>query len=316
MDDLKGLRVMVTGAYGFLGRYVVDLLKLEDPKEIVTFSRRKYDLTNESSVSRLFREHQADVVIHIAADIGGIGYSSSHPAKQYYNNVMMNTLVLHYAWLNKVQKFVGIGSVCEYPATTPVPFREDDIWNGYPVESNDAYGISKRMLLAQSMAYRREHGFNAIHLVPINLYGPRDNFDIHHSHVIPALIRKIHHGKVNGEPNVEVWGTGETSREFLYVEDAARAIIMSTKKYNDILPVNLGTGYEIKIKQLVKEIADLLQYGGEFTFNPSKPGGQQRRQLDISRAKACFGFDASTSLRDGLRKTIEYYMANIKSNLH
>lgn len=248
-----------------------------------------------------------DIVIHIAADVGGIGYSSKHPAQQYYRNILMNTYILHYSYLNNVKKFVGIGSVCEYPAETPVPFKEENLWNGYPVITNDSYGLTKRMLLTQGIAYNREYGLNCIHLLPVNLYGPKDDFDLNNSHVIPALIRKILTAKQEGLDFVEVWGTGEESREFLFVEDAAEAIVKATELYDDVEPVNLGSGKEIKIFEIANIIKELVGYNGEFKYLNNGLGGQNRRMLDVSLAKEKFGFTANTSFIDGLKKTIEYY---------
>ncbi|QNK58176.1 GDP-L-fucose synthase [Paenibacillus sp. PAMC21692] len=309
--SLTNKRILVTGANGFLGSHFIEEIKKEPIKELLSFSSKEYDLRNEENVKQLFSNIKVDVVIHIAADVGGIGYSSSHPGIQFYNNVMINTLIQHYSLKAKVEKFVGLGSVCEYPAETLVPFKEEDLWNGYPVETNDAYGLSKRMLLAQSIAYKKEFGFNAIHLLPVNLYGPKDNFDINNSHVIPALIRKIHHAKINNLDTVEVWGTGEESREFLYVEDAAKALLKATKFYNEIDPVNIGTGYETKIREIASIIARIIGYKGKFAYNNLKPGGQKRRQLDVTKAEKLFNFKASTSLENGLENTVEYYTNNI-----
>lgn len=302
-------KILITGGSGFLGSHVVELL--EENNEIFIPRSSQYNLTKEQDVNKLFSDvGEVDIVVHIAADIGGIGYSSAHPAKQLYNNLLLNSFMLHYSWLNNVKKFVGIGSVCEYPAYTSIPFNEDDIWNGYPVETNDAYGLSKRMLLAQTIAYKKEYNFNSIHLLPVNLYGPRDNFDVNNSHVIPALIRKMVASKLNNEPIVEIWGTGKESREFLYVEDAARAIVMATEKYNDIKPINLGVGKEITISELANLLKTLIGFNGEFVYLDNGLGGQQRRTLDINNAKDKFGFVANTPFSEGLKRTIEYYYTN------
>lgn len=312
---LNDMNVLVTGGNGFLGSHFINILSKEPIKELYTFSSKEYDMRIEEDVKEIFSKFNIDVVIHIAGDVGGIGYSSTHPGNQFYNNIMINTLIQHYAWKSGVKKFVGLGSVCEYPADTQVPFREETIWDGYPVETNDAYGLTKRMMLAQSIAYKKEYGFNAIHLLPVNLYGPKDNFDMNNSHVIPALIRKIHNAKINNISEVEIWGTGEESREFLYVEDAAEAILKATKLYNHIDPINLGTGSEIKIRDIANTISEIIGYEGEFVYNTSKPGGQKRRQLDISKAKEYFGFEATTTLRVGIENTINYYLSDIYTSL-
>jgi GDP-L-fucose synthase len=306
--DIKNDNILVTGAQGFLGSHTIDTFKENGAKNLITFSIKEYDLTREDSVKKLFKKYpDIDVVVHIAGDVGGIKYSSNYPGQQYYNNVMMNTLILHHSYLNKVKKFVGIGSVCEYPEVTPIPFKESYVWNGYPVPSNDAYGLSKRSLLAHSIAYNKQYGFNAVHLLPINLYGPRDDFSLENSHVIPALIIKIDEAKKKKQKIVKVWGSGKASREFVYAKDTAEAIYLATKKYNKTDPVNIGTGNEVKIKDLAHLIAELIGYKGELVFDTSKPEGQMRRQLDVSKAKKEFGFTAKTNLREGLKKTIKWY---------
>jgi GDP-L-fucose synthase len=309
--DITTDNILLTGGKGFLGSHTVDTFKEKGARNLITFSINDFDLRKEDDVKKLFKTYpDVDIVVHIAGDVGGIKYSSEHPGRQFYNNVMMNTLVLHYAYKNNVKKFVGIGSVCEYPEITPVPFKESDVWNGYPVPSNDAYGLSKRSLLAHSIAYNKEYGFNAIHLLPINLYGPRDDFSLENSHVIPALIIKFYDAKQNNQKIVQVWGSGEASREFVYAKDAAEAIVLATQKYNKADPVNIGTGKEIKIKDLAYLIAELVDYKGDIRFDTSKPEGQMRRQLDVSKAKKYFGFTAKTDLKDGLKKTIEWYKNN------
>jgi GDP-L-fucose synthase len=306
--NLKSDNFLITGGNGFLGSHTVETFREKGACNLNTFSIKDFDLRKEEDVKRLFSTFkETDIVIHIAADVGGIKYSSTHPAKQYYNNIMMNTLILHYSYLNKVKKFIGIGSVCEYPEVTPVPFKESYVWNGYPVPSNDAYGLSKRSLLAQSIAYNKEYGFNAIHLLPINLYGPRDDFSLENSHVIPALIIKFHEAKVNNQQSVEVWGSGEASREFVYVKDTAEAIFLATMNYNKPEPVNIGTGDEIKIKDLAYLIAEIVDYKGEIIFDKSKPEGQLRRKLDVSLALNEFGFTAKTGFKEGLIQTINWY---------
>ena len=306
--DIKQDKILITGGHGFLGSHTVDTFTKKGAENLITFSSKEFDLRKENDVKKLFETNpDVDIVIHIAADIGGIKYSSTYPAQQFYNNTMMNTLTLHYSFLNKVKKFVGIGTVCEYPEVTPIPFKESYVWNGYPVPSNDAYGLSKRSLLGQSIAYNKQYRFNAIHLLPINMYGPRDDFSLEDSHVIPALIIKMYEAKKTNKKSVNVWGSGNASREFVYAEDVADAIFLATKNYNKIDPVNIGTGHEIKIKDLAHLIADLVGYNGEIIFDKSKPEGQIRRQLDTSKAKKEFGFTAKTTLKEGLRKTIEWY---------
>ena len=312
MEISKNSRILITGGNGFLGSHVVDRFRVEGYSDIITFTSKEYNLTKEDEVDKLFNYYpDIDVVIHIAADIGGIGYSSQHPAKQFYNNTLINTFILHYAYHNKVKKFVGIGSVCEYPADTPIPFTEDQIWNGYPVDTNDAYGLTKRMLLGQSIAYSKEYGFNSIHLLLINLFGPKDNFDLSNSHVIPALIKKFHEAKIQNRKIVEVWGSGDVSREFLFVTDAAESILFATEKYNKTEPINIGSGEEIKIKDLSLMIADIVGYNGKIYFNSEKPSGQIRRQLDVSKAKKEINFLAKVKFIEGLELTYNYYINHI-----
>jgi len=309
--EKKNSKILITGGRGFLGSHTVDYFKEKGTENIITVSSKKFDLTKESEVQNLFKKFSdIDIVIHIAADIGGIKYSSMYPAKQFYNNTMMNTLVLHNSYLNKVKKFVGIGTVCEYPEVTPIPFTEDYVWNGYPVPTNDAYGLSKRGLLGQTIAYNKQYNYNAIHLLPINMYGPRDDFSLEDSHVIPALIIKLTEAKLKEINSVEVWGSGKASREFVYVRDVAEAIYLATEKYNKPDPVNIGTGHEIKIKDLAHLIAELIGYDGDLIFDTNKPEGQMRRQLDTTKAKQIFGFTAKTSLKEGLEKTIKWYNKN------
>ena len=306
--DIKNDRILITGGRGFLGSHTVDKFRQEGAENLIVFSSKEFDLRKESAVKKLFKTYpDIDIVIHIAADIGGIKYSSTYPAQQFYNNTMMNTLILHYSYLNNVKKFIGIGTVCEYPEVTPIPFKESYVWNGYPVPTNDAYGLSKRSLLGQTIAYHKQYGFNVIHILPINMYGPRDDFSLEDSHVIPALIIKIHEAKQTNKKSVEAWGSGKASREFVYVKDVAEAIYLATKNYNKPDPVNIGTGHEIKIKDLAHLIADLIEYKGEIIFDASKPEGQMRRQLEVSKAQKEFGFIAKTNLREGLEKVIEWY---------
>jgi GDP-L-fucose synthase len=300
-------RVCVTGGAGFLGSYVVEKLRDRGCGTIVVPRSREYDLTQSAAVQRLYAEARPDVVIHLAAVVGGIGANREHPAKFYYDNLMMGTQLLHEAWRSGVEKFVGIGTVCAYPKFTPVPFKEEDLWNGYPEETNAPYGLAKKMLLVQSQSYRQEYGFNSIFLLPVNLYGPRDNFDPRSSHVIPALIQKCLDAKRHGDPDIVVWGDGSPTREFLYVEDAAEGICLAAERYDDSSPVNLGSGVEISIKELVETIARLLEFSGAIRWDTSKPNGQPRRMLDTTRARARFGFEAGRPFEVGLRRTIEWY---------
>ena len=308
MIDLSRKRVMVTGGSGFLGRHVVDVLR---KRGCAVFSPRKaqYDLTREAEVVRAYADARPDVVIHLAAVVGGIGANRESPGRFFYENVMMGALVLEHARLSAVEKFVGIGTICAYPKLAPVPFTERDLWNGYPEETNAPYGIAKKMLLVQGQAYRTQYGMNAIHLLPVNLYGPHDNFDPSSSHVIPALIRKCLEAAEAGATEVVCWGTGNATREFLYVEDCAEAIVLATERYDGPDPVNIGAGFEISIRRLAETIAELTGYTGRLVFDATKPDGQPRRSLDVGRARRAFGFEASTDFRDGLRHTIDWYRA-------
>ena len=299
---------LVTGGAGFLGRFVMGKLQEKGAQRILVPRSREYDLTQEQQVKRLFQESShIDVVIHLAASVGGIGFNKRYPGDVLYKNIMMNTLVMEYARQSQVEKFVGIGSVCGYPKYTPVPFKEEDLWNGYPEETNASYGLAKKMMLVQGQAYQEQYRFNAIHLVMINLYGPGDNFDPEFSHVIPAIIKKFVDAKDRGDEKIIAWGTGEATREFLYVEDAAEGIVLATERYDKPNPVNLGAGQEIKVKDLVYLIKELVGFQGEIEWDASQPDGQPRRQLDTSRAKAEFGFEAKVAFRKGLKKTIEWY---------
>jgi GDP-L-fucose synthase len=299
---------LVTGGAGFLGRLVVEKLQQKGAQRILVPRSREYDLTQEQEVKRLFQESShIDVVIHLAASVGGIGFNKRYPGDVLYRNIMMNTLVMEYARQNQVEKFVGIGSVCGYPKYTPVPFKEDDLWNGYPEETNASYGLAKKMMLVQGQAYREQYGFNAIHLVMINLYGPGDNFDPEFSHVIPAIIKKFVDAKRRGNKRVVAWGTGEATREFLHVEDAAEGIILATEHYDKPDPVNLGAGQEIKVRDLVYLIKKLSEFKGDVEWDTSQPDGQPRRRLDTSRAKEEFGFESKMGFEEGLANTIAWY---------
>ena len=300
-------RVVVTGGAGFLGRFVVERLKSNPGVEVTVPRSRDYDLVQEANVKRLLKDANPDLVIHMAAVVGGIGHNQKNPGRFFYDNLMMGTQLIEQSRLHGVAKFVAIGTVCAYPKFTPTPFSEDDIWNGYPEETNAPYGLAKKMMLVQSQAYREQYGFNSIFLLPANLYGPGDNFDLETSHVIPALIRKCIEARNSGQPFIEVWGSGKVSREFLYVEDCADGILRATALFNGPEPVNLGSGKEVVIKDLVETIARLTGFTGEIRWRSDKPDGQPRRQLNTSRAMEKFGFSASTSLEEGLRRTIAWY---------
>lgn len=306
---IKDKKIIITGGAGFLGSHITKML--QENNDVIVPRSREYDLKDKNAVKQLFADNKGvNIVIHAAADIGGIGYSSTHAGNQFYNNTLINLNIVHESCLAGIGKFVGVGSVCEYPASSPVPFKETDLWNGYPVVTNDAYGLTKRMLLAQCIAYKRQYGFNFIHLLPVNLYGPKDDFNLNSSHVIPALIRKIVNAIDHCVNNVDIWGTGDESREFLYVEDAARAVVLATELYDKDGPVNLGTGSEITIKELAKLIGKDLGYSGRFTYLKNGLGGQQRRMLDVNKANEEFGFKASVRLEEGIAKTIEYFNQN------
>ena len=304
----EGKKVLVTGGAGFLGSFVGEKLMRDkgvDSDNIRIPRSRDMDLKVWENCVKAVKD--VDIVIHIAGRGGGIGYNRKYPGTLFYDNIVMNTQMMEAARQEGVEKFVGIGTVCAYPKFTPVPFKEDDLWNGYPEETNAAYGLAKKMMLVQSQAYRQQYGFNSIHLLMVNLYGPRDDFSPEASHVISALIKKIFDAKESGKDYIDVWGTGKATREFLYVEDAAEGIILATEKYNKGEPVNLGSGFEISIKELVELIAELAGFDGEIRWDTSKPDGQPKRCLDVSRAKEEFGFEAKINFREGLEKTIEWY---------
>ena len=304
---LKNKRITVTGGKGFLGHHLIGRLSGYGCKSIEIADLPDYNLTKPDDVRRLFDETKPDVVIHLAAKVGGIGFNQEKPAELFYDNLMMGAQLMHQAWLNKIEKFVALGTICAYPKFTPVPFREDDVWNGYPEETNAPYGLAKKMMLVQSQAYRQQYDFNAIFLLPVNLYGPGDNFDPRSSHVIPALIKKCFDAMDNASDTLEVWGTGQATREFFYVEDAAEAICLAADSYNKSEPVNIGAGFEISIKDLTELIARLSGFRGKIVWDKSKPDGQPRRMLDTSKALKEFGFKATTDLNTGLQKTIDWY---------
>ena len=300
-------RVCVTGGAGFLGSYILDKLRARGAREIFVPLIEEYNLVNPDDVRRVLERSRPDIVLHLAAHVGGIGANRAHPAEFFYDNLMMGVQLMHESWKRGVEKFVALGTVCLYPKFTPVPFREEDIWNGYPEETNAPDGLAKKMLLVQSLAYRQQYGFNSIFLVPVNMYGPRDNFNLETSHVIPALIRKCIEAQEQGESEIEIWGDGSPTREFLYVEDSAEGILLAAERYNASDPINLGAGAEISIRDLAQTIARLTGFEGRFVWNTSMPNGQPRRALDTSKAEALFGFRARVGLKDGLRNTIDWY---------
>ncbi len=303
----KNKRVCVTGGAGFLGSHLIENLKSRGATDIFIPTIEEYNLVEVADIQRMLNDGKPDLIIHLAAHVGGIGANREHPAEFFYDNLMMGVQLIHEAWKRNVEKFVAIGTVCAYPKFTPVPFKEDDIWNGYPEETNAPYGLAKKMLLTQSQAYRQQYGYNSIFLIPVNLYGPRDNFRPESSHVIPALIKKCVEAVAKGEKEVVIWGDGSPTREFIYVEDAAEGIVLAAEKYNDSEPVNIGSGYEISIRDLSELIARLTGFEGKLVWDTTKPNGQPRRGLDVSRAKESFGFEAKMSFEEGLRKTIDWY---------
>lgn len=300
-------RICVTGGGGFLGGFVLAALQDRGAKDVFVPRKRDYDLVDPEAARRLIRDARPDIVLHLAAHVGGIGANQTHPAEFFYDNLMMGVQLLHESWKVGVEKFVAIGTVCSYPKFTPVPFREEDLWDGYPEETNAPYGLAKKMLLVQSQAYRQQYGYNSIYLIPVNLYGPGDNFDLETSHVIPALIRKFIEAREQGAPPVVLWGDGSPSREFLFVRDAAEGILLGAERYDGSEPVNLGSGREVVIRDLASAIANMTGYEGEIVWDTSKPNGQPRRALDTQRAEALFGFRATTELEAGLRETVDWY---------
>lgn len=309
---LENKRVIVTGGAGFLGSFVCEELKTKNVKEIIVPRSSRYNLVEKEAVCDLYLDTMrggkpVDVVIHLAAEVGGIGANLKHQAEYFYSNLMMGTNLIHEAFKCGISKFVATGTICAYPKHTPIPFKEEDIWSGYPEESNAPYGLAKKMMLVQSQVYRSQYGFNSIYLLPVNLYGPRDNFDLETSHVIPALIRKCVEAKNSKAKSISVWGDGSATREFLYVKDAAKGLVKATELYNDSAPVNLGSSEEISIKNLITLIANLTDFNGEIEWDVSKPNGQPRRKLDVSRAKDLFNFESDTDFEAGLKETIKWY---------
>ena len=309
ITDLSTTRVMLTGGHGFLGSFVLEALARRGCTDVFAPGHSEYDLTREADIIAALAEGRPDVVIHLAAVVGGIGANRAYPGRFFYENAIMGIQLIEQARLAGVSKFVCLGTVCAYPKFTPVPFREDDLWNGYPEETNAPYGLAKKALLVQLQAYRQQYGMDGVFLLPVNLYGPRDNFDPVTSHVIPAIIRKCVEAKRSGAPSITLWGSGTASREFLYVTDAAEAIVLATERYDEPEPVNVGAGFEITIKDLSEKIAQLTGFSGDLVWDASQPDGQPRRKLDTSRARERFGFEATTGFDEGLRATIEWFEA-------
>lgn len=302
-------RVWITGGTGFLGRVVARQLRERGCRDVFATGRKDGDLTNLASIRNLLSTIRPHLVIHLAAAVGGIGANREHPAEFFYENLMMGTQLMHESWQAGVKKFVAIGTICAYPKFTPIPFREENLWNGYPEETNAPYGLAKKMLLVQAQAYRQQYDWNAIYLLPVNLYGPGDNFDPASSHVIPALIKKFVDAQMTGEDHIVAWGDGTPTREFLYVDDAAEGILLAAERYNKPAPVNLGSGFEISIKKLTETIARHVGFQGQIVWDTSKPNGQPRRRLDTSKAEREFGFSATVNFDQGLERTIKWYLA-------
>ena len=307
MMQLKEKQIMVTGGGGFLGRYVVRGLEAQGCREVFVPRRSEYDLTHEAAVEEVYSHARPHVVIHLAGSVGGIGANRKNPGRFLYENLIMGSMLMEHGRRAGIEKFVGVGTICAYPKFTPVPMREMDLWNGYPEETNAPYGLAKKMLLVQGQAYREQYGFNAVHLIPTNLYGPEDNFDLETSHVIPAIIRKCLEAKEQRDKEIVCWGDGTPTREFLYVKDCAEAILLATERFGGEVPVNIGAGFEISIKELVQMIAELIGFKGRISWDRSKPNGQPRRSVDTARAVELFGFRAKTDFREGLRNTIQWY---------
>tara|TARA_Y100000814_G_scaffold253904_1_gene201680 strand:+ start:391 stop:1344 length:954 start_codon:yes stop_codon:yes gene_type:complete len=300
-------RIAVTGGKGFLGSVVVEMLKEKNCNYISVIDHNDYDLTNIIDIRRMYKKEKPDIVIHLAAVVGGIGANRMNPGSFFYDNAMMGIQLLHEGYISSIKKFVAVGTICAYPKFTPVPFKEENLWDGYPEETNAPYGIAKKIMLVQSKAYREQYNFNSIFLLPVNLYGPGDNFNPNSSHVIPALIKKCVDAKLQGKEKIIVWGTGKPTREFLHVKDAAKGIILATEKYNSSAPVNLGAGFEISIMDLLTKIVNLTGFKGEVFWDGSKPDGQPRRMLDTNKARKKFGFEAETTFDDGLKETIDSF---------
>jgi len=313
MIDIKKKKICVTGGKGFLGQHLMKKLKDRACRDLFIADIDKYDLRILKDIIKMYEDIRPDIVIHCAAKVGGIGANREHPGEFFYDNLMMGVQLLEMARQYETEKFVALGTICCYPKFTSVPFKEEDLWNGYPEETNAPYGLAKKMLLVQSQAYRTQYNFNSIFLMPVNLYGPGDNFDPSSSHVIPALIKKCMDAQESNSNEIVVWGTGKATREFLYVEDCADGIILATEKYDKAGPVNLGVGFEISIKDLVGLIVKLIGFGGQIRWDTSKPDGQPRRCLDTSRAELEFGFKAKTPFEEGLKKTIEFYRKHRKT---
>ena len=303
------MKTLVTGGGGFLGSHLVERMRADGVDPVVP-RKRDYDLTRWDDAERLFADVRPELVIHLAAEVGGIGANRDNPGRYWYANLMMGAHVLELARLQGTAKVVTLGTICEYPKFTPVPFREEDLWNGYPEETNAPYGVAKKSILVGAQTYRQQYGMHAVHLLPVNLYGPGDNFDLETSHVIPALIRKMLEAQERGEGEIVLWGDGSPTREFLYVEDAAEGIWLAAQRYDEPEPVNLGSGVEISIRDLAQTVAELTGFSGEIVWDATKPNGQPRRQLDVSRAEELFGFRAKTGFRDGLERTIAWYRAH------
>ena len=308
---MKHKRITITGGRGFLGKHLIRAFEARGYDHILVADLPDYNLIRLEDIRRLYDEQRPDVVIHLAAKVGGIGFNQENPGSLFYENIMMGVQLLHEAYLRKIKKFVALGTICAYPKFTPVPFKEDDLWNGYPEETNAPYGLAKKMMLVQSQSYRQQYGFNSIFLLPVNLYGPGDNFNPHSSHVIPALIKKCVDAMRQGDEEIVVWGTGAATREFFYVEDAAEAIILATEKYNKSDPVNIGAGFEISILDLVTLIVELTGFKGRIVWDTTRPDGQPRRMLDTTRAFQEFGFRERTNFRTGLTKTIAWYQSEL-----
>lgn len=310
MDYFAKRRFTVTGGAGFLGSYILEALRRRGATEVFVPEYPAFDLVDRAHIARLYDQARPDVVIHLAAVVGGIGANRANPGKYFYDNLMMGVQLMEEGRQRGLEKFVALGTICAYPKFAPVPFKEDDLWNGYPEETNAPYGLAKKMMLVQSQAYRAQYGFNSIFLLPVNLYGPRDNFDLESSHVIPALIRKFLEARKAGAPEVTLWGDGSPTREFLHAEDAAEGILLATERYEQSEPVNLGSGFEIAIRDLARVIAELCDYRGQIVWDTTKPNGQPRRMLDVSRAERLFGFRAKKEFRQGLAETVAWYKAH------